>query len=143
MLIVVSLSWAVIVDSIPENERPYIGSSQTNSVIELAFGYNGIARLTGNHNRQFTGKEVALNRTNLGGGTIPKGISSGGNMFGTGEKGVLRLFQAGLSGQASWLIPFAAWACLTLFRGIRKNNITSRHKESLFGSLVIARHGVL
>lgn len=167
MLIVVSLSWAVIVDSIPENERPYIGSSQTNSVIELAFGYNGLARLTGNkgggsiqklfhsadvavptadshrgemegsnasgsQNRQFTGKEIALNRTNLGAGTIPKGFSSGGNMFGTGEKGVFRLFQAGLSGQASWLIPFAAWACLTLFRGIGINNFTSQHKESLF-----------
>ncbi|MGN9867141.1 glycosyltransferase family 39 protein [Bacillus swezeyi] len=43
----VSVSWAVIVDSQPESSRPYIGSSQTNSVLELAFGYNGIQRLTG------------------------------------------------------------------------------------------------
>lgn len=47
-MLVISLSWAVIVDSIPENKRPYIGSSETNSVLELAFGYNGISRLTGN-----------------------------------------------------------------------------------------------
>lgn len=47
ILLVVSLSWAVIVDSIPASKRPYIGSSGTNSVLNLAFGYNGVARLTG------------------------------------------------------------------------------------------------
>lgn len=46
-LLLVSMSWPVIVDSIPKEDRPYIGSSQTNSVLELAFGYNGIQRLTG------------------------------------------------------------------------------------------------
>lgn len=46
-LLLVSLSWPLIVDSIPAANRPYIGSSQTNSVLELAFGYNGISRLTG------------------------------------------------------------------------------------------------
>jgi len=47
VLLVVSLSWAVVVDSIPQDSRPYIGGSQTNSVLELAFGYNGMQRLTG------------------------------------------------------------------------------------------------
>ncbi|WNR44051.1 glycosyltransferase family 39 protein [Paenibacillus roseipurpureus] len=47
VLLVVSVLWAVIVDSIPPDKRPYIGSSKTNSVLELAFGYNGISRLTG------------------------------------------------------------------------------------------------
>ncbi|MBW4085141.1 glycosyltransferase family 39 protein [Paenibacillus sp. S150] len=47
VLLAVSLSWAVIVDSIPASKRPYIGSSGTNSVLNLAFGYNGVSRLTG------------------------------------------------------------------------------------------------
>ncbi|MEI1421037.1 glycosyltransferase family 39 protein [Bacillus cabrialesii] len=47
VLAAVSLSWPLIVDNIPASKRPYIGSSQTNSVLELAFGYNGIQRLTG------------------------------------------------------------------------------------------------
>ncbi len=51
VLAAISLSWAVIVDSIPEDQRPYIGSSETNSVLELAFGYNGISRLTGDQGR--------------------------------------------------------------------------------------------
>lgn len=43
----ISLSWAAVVDMILQDSRPYIGGSQTNSVIELALGYNGMSRLTG------------------------------------------------------------------------------------------------
>ncbi len=43
----VSVSWAAVVDAIPEENRPYVGGSQTNSVLELAFAYNGIERLMG------------------------------------------------------------------------------------------------
>ncbi|MBO7749060.1 glycosyltransferase family 39 protein, partial [Paenibacillus sp. MWE-103] len=48
LMLVISVSWAVIVDAIPADKRPYIGSSGSNSVLELAFGYNGVSRLTGN-----------------------------------------------------------------------------------------------
>ncbi|MCL6560451.1 MAG: glycosyltransferase family 39 protein, partial [Firmicutes bacterium] len=47
-LLVVSFSWAIAVDLTPAAQRPYVGSSQTNSEMELIFGYNGISRLTGN-----------------------------------------------------------------------------------------------
>lgn len=47
VLLGVSLSWALIVDSIPRENRPYIGGSKSNSVLDLALGYNGIARLNG------------------------------------------------------------------------------------------------
>jgi 4-amino-4-deoxy-L-arabinose transferase-like glycosyltransferase len=47
IMVGVSVSWSAVVDSIPAQKRPYIGSSQTNSVLELAFGYNGVSRLTG------------------------------------------------------------------------------------------------
>ena len=39
----------------PAASRPYIGGSQTNSVVELIFGYNGLGRITGNE----TGSVVA------------------------------------------------------------------------------------
>ncbi|MHA6534495.1 glycosyltransferase family 39 protein [Paenibacillus sp. BAC0078] len=71
VLLAVSLSWAVIVDSIPASKRPYMGSSGTNSVLNLAFGYNGVSRLTGDRS---TGGS--------GGGGFPGG---GGGMFGGGE----------------------------------------------------------
>lgn len=47
LLLTVSLAWAVVVDLTPADQRPYVGSSGNNSVINLMLGYNGIERLTG------------------------------------------------------------------------------------------------
>ena len=47
VILVVSFSWVVVVDSIPEENRPYIGSSEDNTVMELIFGHNGLNRLFG------------------------------------------------------------------------------------------------
>ncbi|HMD90187.1 MAG TPA: glycosyltransferase family 39 protein [Anaerolineaceae bacterium] len=47
LLLVISLSWAFIVDSTPASQRPYVGSSGDNSVLSLITGYNGIDRLLG------------------------------------------------------------------------------------------------
>lgn len=166
-----SISWAVVVDSTSSSSRPYVGSSQTNSVLELSFGYNGTERLLGqttglaqgdinaagggnmqnhntmqapnssgssgnskldgsaanqNGNQSFGNHSQALqppngqNGTSNGGGDTPptggNGPGNGGpgggggksmNMFGTGDAGPLRLFQSALSGQISWMLPFA------------------------------------
>ena len=40
--------WIAIVTLIPAADRPYIGGSQNNSILELTLGYNGFGRLTGN-----------------------------------------------------------------------------------------------
>lgn len=45
ILLVVSFSWAVIVDLVPAADRPFIGSSTNNSVMELILGHNGMERL--------------------------------------------------------------------------------------------------
>jgi 4-amino-4-deoxy-L-arabinose transferase-like glycosyltransferase len=47
LMLSISLSWAVAVDLTPASSRPYVGSSQNNSEISLALGYNGIQRLLG------------------------------------------------------------------------------------------------
>lgn len=46
VLIAVSLSWALIVDSIPASSRPYVDSSTNNTVMELITGHNGLERLS-------------------------------------------------------------------------------------------------
>lgn len=104
VLLVISLSWAVAVDLVPASQRPYVGSSQTNSEIELAFGYNGIQRLTG----RLTGpaRDIrATNQTNQ----PPQGQNGAGFLGGaeTGNPGPLRLFNTQLGGQTSWLLPLA------------------------------------
>ena len=48
LVLVASGWWVAIVELIPASARPYIGGSQTNSELELIFGYNGLGRLLGN-----------------------------------------------------------------------------------------------
>jgi 4-amino-4-deoxy-L-arabinose transferase-like glycosyltransferase len=45
VLLAVSLSWAVAVDIIPTDQRPYIGGSGDNTVLGLIVNYNGMHRL--------------------------------------------------------------------------------------------------
>jgi 4-amino-4-deoxy-L-arabinose transferase-like glycosyltransferase len=51
VLLAVSLSWAVIVELTPADQRPYVGSSTNNSVFDLMVGYNGLDRLLGQGGR--------------------------------------------------------------------------------------------
>jgi 4-amino-4-deoxy-L-arabinose transferase-like glycosyltransferase len=45
ILLAVSLSWAVAVDMVPTDQRPYIGGSGDNTVLGLIIDYNGLNRL--------------------------------------------------------------------------------------------------
>ncbi len=87
--------WVAIVELWPASSRPYIGGSQSNSVIELALGYNGFGRLTGD--------EVG---SVGGGGAFGPGGGQGG-VSRWGATGLLRMFNDSYGGQASWLIPAA------------------------------------
>ena len=55
LLFAVSLSWAITVDLVPEENRPFIGSSEDNTVIELIIGHNGLSRLGLNDNQKRDG----------------------------------------------------------------------------------------
>jgi 4-amino-4-deoxy-L-arabinose transferase-like glycosyltransferase len=92
--------WVAIVELWPTSSRPYIGGSQTNSVLELIFGYNGLGRLTGDE----TGS-----------------VGGGGNGGNWGPTGWLRMFNTQFGGQIAWLLPaalvaLAAGLALTLRR---------------------------
>jgi 4-amino-4-deoxy-L-arabinose transferase-like glycosyltransferase len=60
LLLVVSLFWAVIVDLTPTTQRPYVGSSTDNTVMELIIGHNGLERLVGQNGLR--GIVMQLNR---------------------------------------------------------------------------------
>jgi 4-amino-4-deoxy-L-arabinose transferase-like glycosyltransferase len=45
VLLIVSFSWCIAVDLVPDDSRPYVGGSKDNSALELALGYNGLNRL--------------------------------------------------------------------------------------------------
>ncbi|MER5937872.1 glycosyltransferase family 39 protein [Streptomyces sp. NPDC001928] len=92
-LAVSSFWWAAAVSLVPAEDRPYIGGSTDGSAWDLIMGYNGLGRILGGEG-------------NGGGG----GGGGGGGFSGTAGLG--RLFNDILGGQISWLIPFAAIACV-------------------------------
>lgn len=55
--------WVAIVELWPASSRPWIGGSPVNSVIQLALGYNGVARITGSH--QSNPENTGLQATNI------------------------------------------------------------------------------
>src|SRR5436853_4213766 len=76
LLLVISLSWAVAVDLTPASQRPYVGSTQNNSEISLALGYNGINRLIGGFGRGGFGGRP---RTNAPTNATNDSINTSGN----------------------------------------------------------------
>ncbi|WP_020501698.1 glycosyltransferase family 39 protein [Sciscionella marina] len=48
LVLLISAGWWILaVALVPAADRPYIGGSQHNSALELAFGYNGLGRISG------------------------------------------------------------------------------------------------
>jgi 4-amino-4-deoxy-L-arabinose transferase-like glycosyltransferase len=110
---VVSFSWITIVDLTPAANRPYVGSSTTNSAWDLAFNYNGAQRLEG--------------ESSVGG-------TSG---FNIGSASLARLFTGELGTQAGWLLvsalAFSLYFLIKNYRGLwlaftgKIHSLTSKH----------------
>ncbi|NBH10145.1 glycosyltransferase family 39 protein [Amycolatopsis sp. SID8362] len=107
---VAAAGWYLLVVALwPAADRPFIGGSQTNSLWELVFGYNGFGRITGD--------EV--------------GSVGGGAGRGWGSTGLTRLFGTEMAGGIAWLLPAAL---LALFAGLwftRRAPRTDRSRAAL------------
>src|SRR3989440_554213 len=151
LLLAISLSWVVAVDLTPASQRPYVGSTQDNSELSLALGYNGIQRLLGSFggfgggssaNRAPNGTPPQFGNggsTNTGGiraGQQPPSGGSGGGggaggLFAIGTPGPLRLFIQPLAGQIAWLLPFALLGAVALAWQRRPRLQSDRKQQSL------------
>nr|WP_245718419.1 glycosyltransferase family 39 protein [Nocardia miyunensis] len=106
LAVVVSAGWYLALVALwPASSRPYIGGSQNNSVLELALGYNGVGRLTGDE----TG---GLGNTNF-------------------DVGWNRLFGDQMGGQIAWLIPAAVILGLAGLWVLRRAPRTDRTRAAL------------
>ncbi|MDL5157852.1 ArnT family glycosyltransferase [Actinomycetospora termitidis] len=107
--IVVSAGWYVaLVDLWPASDRPYIGGSTDNSLLELALGYNGLGRILGNER----GGGGGMPGGGMPGGGMPPGGGPGGPGGGPGGGGGFggspspwRMLTSEFSANASWLLP--------------------------------------
>lgn len=140
LLLIVSLSWAITVDLTPEENRPYVGSTRANRVMELILGHNGLARLIPGGNAlatilftDSTGVPAAApfpTSPNLPPpGQLPPGAPAGSqpangapgsfNNQEIGTAGPLRLFTEPLVTEASWLLPLALWGMVCVVMVMR------------------------
>ncbi len=111
LAVVVSAGWWVLAVALtPAADRPYIGGSGDNSVLGLAFGYNGLSRVTGSS----------------GGG--PGGAGGGGGFGGTAGLG--RMFNSEFGTQISWLIPAALIATVALLVAANRAPRTDRTRSA-------------
>ena len=93
-IVVVAGSYLALFQLTPTSVRPYMAGSETNSFLELTFGYNGLGRITGS------------------GGGMPGGGNAGGpggngNVGFGGAAGITRMFGTSFGGEVSWLLPAA------------------------------------
>jgi 4-amino-4-deoxy-L-arabinose transferase-like glycosyltransferase len=93
--------WIAAVMLTPASARPYVGGSTNDSILQLAFGYNGLGRLTGNET-----------------GSVGGGGAGGTGMW--GKTGITRLFGSDMGGQISWLIPAALLLAVASMWALRR-----------------------
>ena len=80
------------VQLVPATARPYVGGSTDNTVLHLAFGYNGIGRIVGRH-----GESDAIRDWH--------GMSAFGS-----RPGMQRLFTGEMGNEIAWLLLVALFA---------------------------------
>jgi 4-amino-4-deoxy-L-arabinose transferase-like glycosyltransferase len=105
VLIVVSFEWIAAVDLTPPTQRPYVGSSATNSEFNLALGYNGFNRVFGNTKTSpkacVAAKPSGIQDEDIS-NPVPVASPNAND-----PPGPFRMFNSLLVGQISWFIPLA------------------------------------
>jgi 4-amino-4-deoxy-L-arabinose transferase-like glycosyltransferase len=131
-IVLVAGSYIALFQLTPASARPYMAGSETNSFLELTFGYNGLGRITGSEG-------------GMGGGMPGGGGGMGGNVGFGGAAGITRMFGTSFGGEVSWLLPSAL---ILLFAGLwftRREARTSRTRAALvlWGGWLLVTAGIL
>ncbi|WP_308286347.1 ArnT family glycosyltransferase [Actinomycetospora endophytica] len=132
--IVVGAGWFLaLVDLWPASSRPWIGGSTDNSLLQLAVGYNGLARIVGRSGGGPGG----------GGGPGRGGPPEGFGGFG-GQAGLGRMFSAEFGGQIAWLLPAALLALVALLWVTRRAPASDRLRAAavLWGGWLVVSTAV-
>jgi 4-amino-4-deoxy-L-arabinose transferase-like glycosyltransferase len=116
---IASAGWYIaVVELWPADSRPYIGGSSSNSLLQLALGYNGIDRIAG-------GGQPG------GGAGEHGGFGGAANIFFGGAPGIGRMFGQSMGTEVSWLLPAALVGLIAALWLTRKTGRTDRVRASL------------
>ncbi|HEY3573865.1 MAG TPA: glycosyltransferase family 39 protein [Arthrobacter sp.] len=131
-IVLVAGSYIALFQLTPASARPYMAGSETNSFLELTFGYNGLGRITGSEG-------------GMGGG-MPGGRGGmGGNVGFGGAAGITRMFGTSFGGEVSWLLPSALILLAAGLWFTRREARTSRTRAALvlWGGWLLVTAGIL
>lgn len=158
ILLIVSFSWIMMVDLTPISNRPYVGSSGTNSELSLTLDNNGIGRLIGKrpknaniNNMNPVPNDKVNSNTNFQTDTRPAPTDNDKNKAPkqntpkpnpndikkpAGEGGVtsiLRLYNNVIAGQISWfLLPALIVSLFCLYQFFKKGFKEQLNNITLF-----------
>jgi 4-amino-4-deoxy-L-arabinose transferase-like glycosyltransferase len=104
--------WMAVVDLTPAGNRPYVGGSALNSVLELTLDYNGLARFLRFSADPKSGRAVPANDQDVYDG------------------GLGRLFNANFAPEGAWLL-FSALICALALVLLWRQSRVSRHAAGL------------
>ncbi|MDQ0798434.1 glycosyltransferase family 39 protein [Arthrobacter sp. SLBN-112] len=150
-IIVVAGSYVALFQLTPASERPYMAGSTTNSFLELTFGYNGLARITGSGEGMPgggaggpAGAPAGFGDAVGGGFGGAAGGFGGGNAGFGGAAGLLRMFGTSFGGEVSWLLPAALVLLVAGLWFTRRELRTSRSRAALilWGGWLLVTAGV-
>ncbi|MBT2567699.1 glycosyltransferase family 39 protein [Arthrobacter sp. ISL-85] len=138
---VVAGSYIALFQLTPAPARPYMAGSTTNSFLELTFGYNGLARITGSGEGMPGGGAGGAAGGAAGG---PGGGFGGGNSGFGGAAGLARMFGTSFGGEVSWLLPAALILLVAGLWFTRREVRTSTGRASLilWGGWLLVTAGV-
>ncbi|WP_035741498.1 ArnT family glycosyltransferase [Arthrobacter sp. MA-N2] len=135
---VVAGSYVALFQLTPASARPYMAGSQTNSFLELTFGYNGLSRITGSGEGGPGGGGAGAPVGAFGGG-------GGGNAGFGGTAGITRMFGTSFGAEVSWLLPAALILLAAGLWFTRREARASRTRAALllWGGWFVVTAGIL
>lgn len=108
--------WFVVVQLTAPANRPFIGGTRNNNVLELTLGYNGLDRLTG--------EDASTAMSPTGTGLVEKM-----------DAGYQRFLQPQFTGQMGWFLPLAmAGLCLGIWCIVRRRGSPANRALMLMAS---------
>lgn len=130
-----TLWWSVLVWLTPSGNRPWVGSTNDNSIWSLIFGYNGFGRLLGNRGgggggTPPSGTGMAIASPGGMGGAPSGGHGPGGTGFG-GQTGIFRIFNNDFGPNIAWLLILALASGGLLLWILRKTPRTNRGRAAV------------
>ena len=143
-----TLWWSVLVWLTPSGNRPWVGSTNDNSIWSLIFGYNGFGRLLGNRGgggggTPPSGGMAIASPGGMGGGAPSGGHGPGGTGFG-GQTGIFRIFNNDFGPNIAWLLVLALASGGLLLWILRKTPRTNRGRAAvIFWTLWLVIHIVI